>query len=121
MINTPVEYSGPIDIDALVDLDSLASDGTCHWTFLAFPLDTIEEHGVPADSEAQSYIAAIQSTGVSIGIWCNSPTDGVAYAAVERDTIPRLHTAIENLTQFSETFATDLSDRLFQEYDDRYE
>ena len=108
-------YDGPIEIDALVDLDALAADGACHWTFLAFPAHTVSEHGVPTDVHAQQYIAAVQSAGVPVGIWCNSPVDGTAYAAVAHDIIPQLHTAIEHLTQFNDTFAADLSERLFRE------
>ena len=108
-------YSGPIDLDALVDLDSLAARGASHWTFLAFPTDTVNEHGVPSDSDAQRYIAAVQSAGVPVGVWCNSPVDGTAYAAVTHDTIPQLHAAIEGLTQFHDSFAEDLSERLFRE------
>ena len=108
-------YAGPIDLDALVDLDSLADRGASHWTFLAFPSHTVNEHGVPSDLDAQRYVAAIQSAGVPVGIWCNSPADDTAYAAVAHETIPQLHAAIENLSQFSDTFAADLTKRLFNE------
>ncbi len=107
--------SGPIDLDSLVDLDSLAACGTSHWTFLAFPAHTVNEHGVPSDPDAQRYIAAVQSVGVPVGIWCNSPVDGTAYAAVARNTIPQLHAALENLNQFHDSYAADLSERLFRE------
>jgi len=106
-------YSGPIDLDALVDVDSLADRGASHWTFLAFPSHTVNQHGVPSDPDAQRYVAAIQSAGVPVGIWRNSPVDGTAYAAVAHDAIPLLHTATENLSQFSDTFAADLTERLF--------
>ena len=115
VIGVAMVYSGPIDVDALVDLDSLAARGACHWTFLAFPITTVTEHGVPADPDAQHYIAAIQSAGVPVGIWRNSPVDGTAYAAVTHDTIPQLHAAIEALAQFHDSFAADLSERLFRE------
>ena len=115
VLGDPVNYTGPIDIDSLVDLDSLADRGASHWTFLAFPASTVTDHGVPADSDAQQYIAAVQSAGVPIGIWCNSPVDGTAYAAVSHDTIPKLLAAIKTLTQFTDSFAADLSERLFRE------
>ena len=108
-------YDGPINLASLVDLDALAVGGACHWTFLAFPTHIVNEHGVPADVDAQRYIAAVQSAGVPVGIWCNSPVDGTAYAAVAHDIIPELHAAIERLTQFHDTFAADLSERLFRE------
>lgn len=73
-------YDGPIDLDALVDLDSLAVNGVCHWTFFAFPLSTLDEHGLPSSQEAQRYIAAVQSTGVPIGIWLNGIADGSLYS-----------------------------------------
>ena len=115
VLGDPVNYSGPIDIDLLVDLDSLADRGASHWTFLAFPASTVTDHGVPADSDAQQYIAAVQSAGVPVGIWCNSPVDGTAYAAVSHDTIPKLLATIKTLTQFTDSFAADLSERLFRE------
>ena len=115
VIAAPMDYAGPIDLETLVDLDSLADRGASHWTFLAFPTHTVNDHGVPTDRDAQRYIAAVQSAGVPVGIWCNSPVDGTAYAAVAHDTIPQLHAAIENLSQFPNTFAADLSERLFNE------
>ena len=115
VLGDPVNYSGPIDIDLLVDLDSLADRGASHWTFLAFPASSMTDHGVPADFDAQQYIAAVQSAGVPVGIWCNSPVDGTAYAAVSYDAIPKLHAAIKTLTQFTDSFAADLSERLFRE------
>ena len=110
-----MEYSGPIDLPALVDLDSLAANGASHWTFLAFPTSTVNEHGRPTDPDAQRYIAAVQSAGVPVGIWCNSPVDGTAYAAVTHDTIPQLNVAVAGLTQFHDSFAANLSERLFRE------
>ena len=110
-----MDYAGPINLETLVDLDSLVDRIASHWTFLAFPSHSINEHGVPANNDAQRYIAAIQSAGVPVGIWRNSPVDGTAYAAVARDTIPQLHAAIDNLSQFPETFAADWSERLFNE------
>ena len=113
-----MHYDGPIDLDALVDLDALAADGTCHWTFLAFPSKSINEFGVPMDSEAQRYVAAVQSKGVPVGIWCNSPVKGTAYAAVAHDAIPRLRQAMEQLTEFHDSFAAELCERLFREAED---
>ena len=98
-------YSGPIDLDALIDLDSLYTSGACHWTFLAFPTSSVNEHGIPADPDAQRYIAAVQSAGVPVGIWRDTPVDGTAYAAVTHETIPQLHNAIEKLSQFPDSFA----------------
>ena len=45
----------------------------------------------------------------------NSVGLGTLYAAVAHDIIPELHAAIERLTQFHDTFAADLSERLFRE------
>lgn len=108
-------YSGPIDLVALIDLDLLAAGGACHWTFLAFPTSTLNADGVPSDFDAQRYIAAVQSAGVPVGIWCNSSAEGTAYAAVADDTISQLKRTIEGLTQFCDSFAADLSERLFRE------
>ena len=110
----PMNYVGPIDLNSLVDLDSLAAKGTSHYTFFAFPLSTLDEHGLPSSSEAQHYIAAMQSTGVPIGIWLNPPVDDTGYAAVTHENIPQLHDAISGLTQFPDSYAADLCERLFR-------
>ena len=107
-------YDGPIDLDALIDLNSLDSNSACHWTFFAFPLSTLNKHGLPSDAEAQRYIAAVQSTGVPIGIWFNGPADDTGYAAVTRENISRLNDAIVGLTQFPDSYAADLCERLFR-------
>ena len=110
-----MDYSGPIDLDTLIDFDPLYTDGGWPYTFFAFPISTLTEHGVPANREAQRYIAAVQSAGVPVGIWRNTPVDGTAYAGVTHDLIPLLHRAIECLTQFPDSFAADLCERLFRE------
>lgn len=113
-------YDGPIDrdalvnLDALVDLDALAADAVCHWTFFAFPLSTLNEYGLPSDPDAQRYIAAVQSTGVPIGIWLNSPVDNTGYAAVTHENISKLNDAIAGLTQFPKSYAADLCEKLFR-------
>ena len=107
-------YDGPINLSALVDLDSLAADGASHYTFFAFPISTLDEHGLPTDSDAQHYIAAVQSTGVPIGIWLNTPVNGTGYAAVAHDSISQLHDAIAGLTEFPESYAADLCEKLFR-------
>lgn len=107
-------YDGPIDLDALVDLDSLTVDSVCHWTFFAFPLSTVDEHGLPSDPEAQQYIAAVQSTGVPIGIWLNGVADDSGYAAVTHENISWVKDAIAGLTQFSNSYASDLCEKLFR-------
>ena len=108
-------YDGPIDFDALVDLDSLVVDGVCHWTFFAFPLSTLDDHSLPSDPDAQRYIAAVQSTGVPIGIWLNGIADNTGYAAVAREHISQLNNAIAGLTQFPDSYAADLCERLFRD------
>ena len=60
------------------------------------------------------YIAAVQSTGVPIGIWFNGPADDTGYAAVTRENISRLNDAIASLTQFPDSYAAELSERLFR-------
>ena len=110
-----MSYNGPIDLDAMVDLDSLAVVGVGHWTFFAFPLSTLNEYRVPSDPEAQQYIADVQSMGVPIGIWLNSVVDGTGYAAVTRENISQLNEAIEGLTKYSDSYAVDLCERLFRD------
>ncbi len=110
-----VNYAGPIDLDALVDLDSLAVNGAGHYTFFAFPVSTLNEHGLPSNPDAQQYIAAVQSTGVPVGIWLNSPVNETGYAAVTRESISRLNDVIGRLTQFSDSYAADLCEKLFRD------
>ena len=109
-----MDYAGPIDLNSLVDLDSLAAAGASHYTFFAFPLSTLDEQGLPSDSDAQHYIAAVQSAGVPIGIWLNSPVDDTGYAAVTHENISQLHEAINRLTQFPDSYAADLCEKLFR-------
>lgn len=108
-------YDGPIDLDSLVDLESLAAGGASHWTFFAFPMSTINEHGLPSDPEAQRYIAAVQATGVPIGIWLNTPAEDTGYAAVTHENISQLKDAIAGLRQFPESYAADLCEKLFRD------
>jgi hypothetical protein len=113
-----MHYSGPIDLAHLTDLAAIYASGECPYTFLAFPISSVNEHGVPDDSDAQRYIAAVQSAGVPVGIWLTSPVDDTAYAAVAHDSIRLLHRTIESLTSdgtFSPTFAADLSEQLFRD------
>jgi len=110
-----MNYAGLIDLDALVDLDSLAVNGAGHYSFFAFPISTLNEHGLPSDIDAQQYIAAVQSAGVPVGIWLNSPVDDTGYAAITHDNIPQLHDVIRGLTNFSDSYASDLCERLFRE------
>ena len=77
-------YSGPINLDQLVDLQSMWERGDCPFTFLAFPASTVDEHGVPKDADAQEYIAAIQAEAVPVGVWVKTPVEGTAYAAVRQ-------------------------------------
>ena len=111
----PMFYDGPIDLDALIDLDSLVVGGVCHWSFFAFPLSTIDEHGLPCDPDAQQYIAAVQSAGVPVGIWLNGIADDTGYAAVTHENIEKLNSAIADLTQFSDSYAAELCERLFRD------
>ena len=105
-------YSGPIDLDSLIDLTSEDP-----YTFLAFPVSSVNEHGVPADIDAQRYIAAVQAAGVPVGIWVVTPVEGTAYAAVGKGSIPLLHRATAQLVEqgeFPESFAADVCERLFR-------
>jgi hypothetical protein len=113
-----MNYAGPIDLDQLIDPQPLRERGECPYTFLAFPVSGVNEHGVPKDKQAQEYIAAVQAEGVPVGIWLATPVDGTAYAFVGPADIHSLHRAVEALVEsqrFSEHFAAELSERLFRE------
>ena len=79
-----------------------------------FVFSTLDEHGLPSDLEAQQYIAAVQSTGVPIGIWLNGIAHNTGYAAVTHENITRVNDAISGLTQFPDSYAADLCEKLFR-------
>ncbi len=111
-------YSGPIDIDDLIDPQPLWERGECPYSFLAFPISSLTEHGVPKNTQAQEYIAAVQAEGVPVGIWRQTPVVGTAYAVVSPGDIHLLNRALDALEdskRFSENFAAELCDSLFQE------
>ena len=95
-----------IDLDRLVDPKSLNAG---HDTFLAFPRDSVGDEGLPEDLTAQEYIAAIQSAGIPVGIWIDTPTKD-ATAFVGPDHIDR---AAPTLRRFRK------SGRFPQGYDER--
>lgn len=110
-------YNGPIELGALVEFDSRVGDFACPFTFLAFPIKLVGQHGVPTDQDAEAYIAAVQGEGVKVGVWTQSPVDGTAYTAVDQEQIAKLNEAINQLIergQFTADFAEQLCDRLFQ-------
>ena len=113
-----MEYSGPINLAELIDLDSLYADGGCPYTFFAFPKSLLNEHRVPSNKDAQEYIAAIQSAGVPVGIWRSTVVEDIAYAGVTHESIPLLRDTIASLTQFSDSYASDLCERLFRDSGD---
>ena len=111
-------YSGPIDLGQLFDPRPIWERGDCPFTFLAFPVSTVNQHGVPNDVEAQEYIAAVQAEGVPVGIWLATPVEGTAYAVVRYTDVQSLYRAVRSLAEskrFSEHFAAELSERLFRE------
>ena len=104
-----------IDLARLVDPTQLIANGEQPWTFLAFPRIIVDRDGVPADVEARAYIAAVQSQGVPVGIWVDTPVEGVAYAFVGPAHIRMLCDAIDLLQKsgrYSEHYAEQLTNRL---------
>lgn len=57
-----------IDLDRLIDPETLKGGRGGPWTFLAFPRDSVGAEGVPVDLEAQEYIAAVHSAEIPVGI-----------------------------------------------------
>ena len=111
-------YSGPIDLDLLIDPQSLYNRGEHPYSFFAFPVSSVNENGVTNDIQAQEYIAAVQAEGVPIGIWLKTPVEGTAYAVVGHADIHSLHRTVEMLIQskrYSEHFAKELCEKLFRE------
>jgi hypothetical protein len=116
VIGDPMKYSGPIDLRALVDVDSLYDKGLMPFTFMGFPTCTVNEHGLPSDADAQRYIAAVQSAGVPVGIWLNSPIEGTGFAGVTGENISLVQDTLSRLKQqFPIDYVTQLIDRLFRE------
>ena len=107
--------SRAIDLEGLIDPQELLDGGGQPWTILAFPRDNVDQNGVPADPEAQEYIAVVQSLGVSVGIWIDTPVEGVAYAFVGPGDIGVLNDALNALRdsgRYSEDYANQLTNRL---------
>ncbi|MDM4013799.1 hypothetical protein [Roseiconus lacunae] len=73
-------HSKEINHSELVDPQSLLDRGECPYTFLAFPASAVDENGLPTDLEARQYIARVQSEGVPIGIWLDTPIEDTGYA-----------------------------------------
>ena len=103
-----------IELTILIDLDSDYVNGGSPWTFFAWPSSAADKNGLPVDQEARQYLAAVQRTGVPIGIWRNSPAEGTNYAGVVRESIQHLNQALAELTQFGDSYASDLCERLFE-------
>jgi hypothetical protein len=96
------------------DAQELLARGEHPWTFLAFPPNIVNEDGVPADAEAQEYIGAVQSEGVPVGVWVNTPTTD-AYAFVGPAHVHALHDVLKLFREsgrFPGDYAKKLSDRL---------
>jgi hypothetical protein len=94
----------------------LLDRGVCPWTFLAFPRELVNAQGKPAESDVQAYIASVQSQGVPVVIWVDTPTENTAYAFVDPDHKSALQAALDVLQQsgrYPEGYAEDLVNRLF--------
>jgi hypothetical protein len=106
--------SGPIKLDELIDAQELLARGEHPWTFLAFPKDIVNEDGVPADAEALEYVGAVQSEGIPVGVWVNTPTTD-AYAFVGPRHIRALDEVLKLFREsgkFPRDYAQKLTDRL---------
>ena len=105
-----------VDLANMIDPKVLLGRGQYPWTFLAFPQRCVDQNGLPADPEAQEYIAVVQSLGVKVGIWLDTPTEGTAYAFVGPDDIQKLKEGLDELEmsgRFSKGYAERLCNRLF--------
>ncbi|MEM6471025.1 MAG: hypothetical protein AAF802_15810 [Planctomycetota bacterium] len=108
-------HSKEINHSELVDPQSLLDRGECPFTFLAFPASAVDENGLPTDLEARQYIARVQSEGVPIGIWLDTPIENTGYAFVRPERIKMLHdvlATIEASGEYVSGFASDLFERL---------
>ncbi|TWU61932.1 hypothetical protein [Crateriforma spongiae] len=109
-------HSKEIDQSELVDPQSLLDRGECPYTFLAFPASAVDENGLPSDLDARQYIARVQSEGVPVGIWLNTPVKSTGYAFVGPENVAVLHDVLKTLEasgDYVSGFASDLSERLF--------
>ena len=108
-------HSKEIDQSELIDPQSLLDRGECPYTFLAFPASAVDENGLPSDLEARQYIARVQSEGVPVGIWLDTPAKDTGYAFVGPENIEKLNDVLQTLEKsgvYSRSFASDLSERL---------
>ncbi len=110
-------HADQIDRDELVDPQPLLDRGECPYTFLAFPASAVDENGLPSNPEARQYVARVQSEGVRIGIWLDTPVENTGYAFVNPEDINVLRDVLETLEAkgvYSSGFASDLSERLLR-------
>jgi hypothetical protein len=109
----PMEPS-TIDVASLVDANMLLATGEFPYTFLAFPPSCVDQDGLPTDAAAREYIAVVQSLGVKVGIWVNTPTSD-AYAFVGPEDIDKLQKVLDTLEKsgrFPKGYAERLCTRL---------
>ncbi len=113
-----MSHTKQIDHSELVDPQSLLDRGECPYTFLAFPASAVDENGLPTDLEARQYIARIQSEGVPIGIWLNTPVEDTGYAFVGPEHIAMLHNVLETLEKsgvYSSGYSAELTERMLKQ------
>ena len=104
-----------VNLKSLFDAKAYWHSGQCPWTIFAYPTCLADENGLPADAEAQRFLAEIQRRGIQVGIWVNGIAEDTSYFAVPKEDIQRVHFAIQELEEagvFEPNFCGKRSDHL---------
>src|SRR5258707_90293 len=105
-----------MQIDMLFDADAYWRGGNCLWTFFAFPRVFADEAVLPPDDNAKRLLAALQSQGIPVGTWVNTPVEATSYFACPKEAIERVCgavSALEDQGEFEKDFCAKRSEFLF--------
>ena len=98
------------------DADAYWRAGNCPWTFFAFPRVFADDAGMPPDDDAKRLLAALQSQGIPVGTWVNTPVEDTSYFACPKEAIERVCSAVNALEErgeFEKGFCAKRTEYLF--------
>jgi hypothetical protein len=102
--------------DKIFDADAYWRAGNFPWTFFAFPRVFADDPGLPPDNDAKRLLVALQSRGIPVGTWVNTPAEDTAYFACPKEAIESLNdalSALEEQGEFEKGFCTKRTEYLF--------
>jgi hypothetical protein len=92
--------------DDFFDPEAYWQSGNVPWSFFAFPTCMADEDGLPPDDDARAFLAMLQSAGIHVGVWANTPSqNGLSLFVCPKDDIELFHRVTEHL-QFAGASAT---------------